>query len=257
MLKKNVICTLNWTRDEPFFMLCTKTKIAYANKIGADFILLTDVRYPFVGMAGGGIERLIVVRDALHDYERILYLDGDILVNPAADNIFESFPDRNFGYMHEQGWCDWCSGPWSAHFAPKVPTWRLNTSGFREYYNVGTMLFSKEQRQLFDNMDMNEYLETLSPGAEQSYLNYYIQKFNTPMRDIGTKWNKMDYDNRGKQYDNSNRRNAHFIHYAGGGFSGLMRKPKPQVIQDDFNIWYPQGLPDYSFQAGPAERGKR
>jgi len=41
------------------------------------------------------------IHDLLADYDRILYVDADVLIHPDAPNIFERVPDQAFGAVDE------------------------------------------------------------------------------------------------------------------------------------------------------------
>lgn len=70
---------------------------AYAERVGADAIDLTDDRWPDYPMANKW--RLGNVFAA--GYERVLYVDSDVVIKPDAPNIFEAVPADAVGLVDE------------------------------------------------------------------------------------------------------------------------------------------------------------
>src|SRR3989344_7906914 len=67
----------------------------YAQKIGADFIVKTETSFPLPHYAKFEIAKL------LETYDRVLYLDTDILVSPDTPNIFDIVPQDCVGMLDE------------------------------------------------------------------------------------------------------------------------------------------------------------
>ncbi|MDJ0732737.1 MAG: glycosyltransferase [Nostocaceae cyanobacterium] len=154
---------------------------AYADKIGADFIVINT---PKLNFNYAHYEKYQIY-DLLNDYERIIYLDTDIIVSPKYPNLFDIVPEKQFGafvvskhtYFHDRAIKD----------IQKV----LGEIGWkREYFNSGVMVLSKCHREIFNkNHDLLVWASEKRNFYEQTILNYHLQKLSVPIYDIGYKFN--------------------------------------------------------------------
>ncbi|MDF5720718.1 MAG: glycosyltransferase [Rhizonema sp. PD37] len=154
---------------------------AYAEKLGADFIIIDK---PKLNLNYVHFEKYQIY-DLLENYERIIFLDTDIIVNPKCPNLFELVPEYQFGafvvskhtYFHDGAVKD----------IQKV----LGDIGWkREYFNSGVMVVSKCHREVFKKS--NELLIWASEKRaflDQTLLNYHVQKQGIPIYDIGYQLN--------------------------------------------------------------------
>ncbi len=154
---------------------------AYADRIKADFIVINT---PQLNLNYIHYEKYQIY-DLLKDYERIIYLDTDIIVKPKCPNLFEIVPEEQFGafvvskhtYFHDGAIKD----------IQKVLgeiDWK------REYINNGVMVISKCHRQVFaKNHDLFVWSSEKRHFPDQTILNYHIQKLGIPIYDIGYKFN--------------------------------------------------------------------
>ena len=148
-------------------------------------------------------------------YDRILYLDADILITPNARNIFDWYPDTNYLYAFDEnlapGWMD--RDPFVAELEPKL-NWPLNNYGRYKYFNTGVMLLSRSSITMHQPF-MHIYEcrgARIGCFAEQTYFNYGIAKSGIRTASIDYGFNRMDLGN----HDPHNSRFvADFIHYAG------------------------------------------
>ena len=68
---------------------------AYAKKVNADFLCIKEYKDIFKYIpANSFFEKAILEKlnlgDLLNDYERVLYIDADILITPKAKDIFSN-----------------------------------------------------------------------------------------------------------------------------------------------------------------------
>jgi hypothetical protein len=123
----------------------------YAEKVGADLTVFGDGGYPEFILANK-----FRVATLLDHYERVLYLDADVIVNPAAGDVFEAVPSTHmamksdYGPLHARGrLVDWFARDVTAskrsQGMPVDPRRPCDS-----YYNTGFMLFSREHRGAFD-----------------------------------------------------------------------------------------------------------
>ncbi len=154
---------------------------AYADRIEADFIVINT---PKLNLNYIHYEKYQIY-DLLHDYERIIYLDTDIIISPKCPNLFDIIPEKQFGafvvskhtYFHDGAIKD-------------IQKLLGDISWKREYINNGVMVISKCHRELFQKS--NELLVWASEKRnfpDQTILNYHLQKLGIPIYNIGYKFN--------------------------------------------------------------------
>ena len=147
--------------------------------------------------------------DLLAEFDRVLYVDADILIHPEAPNIFEAVPPDSLGVVDE-------------HFGSEAPKrqqeWRrmqrrLGSLGEMpdRYFNAGMLVASRGHRDLF-----NYHSLKLAGGRwpDQNTLNYYALQMGIPLHWLPDTWNCMPVSG-GRFSDPSLRRQSWIIHYAG------------------------------------------
>lgn len=155
--------------------------------------------------------------DLLGRFDRLAYVDADVVIHPEAPNIFEAVPSSHFGAVNEQ----------LDHEAGKrVEEWnlmrkRLGPLGITptRYFNAGVMVASKIHRRLFD---YRERRFAAGRWPDQNTLNYAALAYETPMQWLGWEWNCMPLFP--AFHDPKLRRGAHFIHCAGEAAKAVMRE---------------------------------
>lgn len=134
----------------------------------------------------GGGERLFAY-DLFNIYDRILWIGSDVLVHPHAPNIFNEIPEGYIGgYVeHKKG---------EFHHAGDICGDCYRAFGVLpdNYINIDVMLVDKQLKDIYD-YNNQELIKNINNGkwAYQDYFNYYIKKNNTPLFDLGYKWNCM------------------------------------------------------------------
>jgi lipopolysaccharide biosynthesis glycosyltransferase len=147
--------------------------------------------------------------DLLSDYDRILYLDADILVHPEAPNVFDLVPENSLGVVNEQ----------LDEEAPKrAQEWRrmqrrLGKLGSEpeRYFNAGMLVVSRCHQPLFNYRELRF---AAGRWPDQNTLNFYARQYEIPIQWLGPEWNCMPVF--GERFTNPERRRmSWFIHYAG------------------------------------------
>jgi len=167
----------------------------YARQIGADFISInTETGAPHF--------QKFRLAEFLGIYERILYLDTDIIVTEGCPDVFTIVPPDAFGA--------WFPNPMiPGRFADKIARAQeiLGDIGWVEnYFNSGVMVVSAAHRPIFENPD--DYTDAF---FEQTQINYRVQKGKYRTFDLGFRWNHTAV----RHWDT--RLQSRFIHYAGLG----------------------------------------
>ncbi len=174
------------------------TIAAYARKIGADFLVWRD----FAGHAMPHYQKLELGK-LLETYDRVLYLDTDVLVRDDAPNLFDLVPKDEVGMLEESKYIERTIN--MIQFMIAVGYDARQWDG--KYYNAGVMVLSRSHRNLFvppptewDNF------------KEQSYLNVSIARSKTKVCPLGHRWNRMYYMD---WMFGEDRCDGYIIHYAG------------------------------------------
>jgi len=136
----------------------------YATKIGAEFKVITEQNHISPHWEKFEIYNL------LSTYERILYVDTDVLISGDCPDLFKIVPKNMIGAFNE-----------GAYFDRKHP----------EYFNAGVMLIPRSKRDVFlppeiEQGDINTFFE-------QDFINDRIHASGLPIYNLPHKFNRMDF----------------------------------------------------------------
>lgn len=143
---------------------------AYAEKIGADFIVWNEVDLNF----HPGFQKYKIY-DLLEEYERILYLDTDLLVREDTPDLFEIVPKGSFAAFKEGIFLN--QRPSMHLFSKKLPEVKREKLMLRKwiendhYFNTGVMVVDREARECFAKPEL-----LIENFYEQTQLNWQIFK---------------------------------------------------------------------------------
>lgn len=200
---KTVVCTL--TVGEFFDKLAEKshpTFKAYADKIGADFVVRRESKYKIVGY-----EKFDFVKELLNTYDRVCFVDTDILIRFDAPNIFDVVPYTYFGAFNEGDLFPERVGAKKNWFKQmeleEDPVW----ANHRIYFNTGVFVVSKYHQDLFYPCE-----KQVGNFAEQTTLNYRVYESGTPIFQLPYRFNRLTATIKvsGEIFDDS-----YFAHFAG------------------------------------------
>lgn len=208
---KNVFFTISIGRDyQQIAQLTHPFMKQYAEKIGAEFINIT-------GPAERPHWQKFLIGQLLDRYDRVLYMDTDIYVKPHTPDLFGIVPFHEIGMFEEGKYED--RYPAMMNIGLRYPEHLAAVGNWNGlYYNTGVMVVSGMHRELF----LHPNTAISDCFFEQSYINLMISEKNTPMLDIGFRFNHMSLMDR-FIYDRSL---SYIIHYAGwhqrGGINNLI-----------------------------------
>lgn len=211
---KNAIISLS-LGDRPFLKYTFASIKEYADKIGVDFHTVTDYdideKYKNIHVGRNGnlsyIIKLLVIRDYLKKYDRILFLDDTCVVNSDCPDLFKIVPSDFIG-AHNEGVLEWIS-------AAKSTINLFNASGFKnnfltkhDYINTGVILLPKKYINIFSEDFIIKhgnlgYFNNNWP--QQTYLNYIFILNKLPVFYLPYHFNKMtvhEYNNEIINYTN-------------------------------------------------------
>lgn len=215
---KQVLCTLtHGDFYDELALTSYPTFEAYAIKCGANFYAQ---RYLTTECAA--YSKLELISRLLKDYDRVLFVDTDILIRHDAPNLFDLVPPSQFAAFNEahlfperaDAKALWAK---DAGVAPSK-AWLKN----REYFNTGVMLVSKEHAPIFELPETQ-----INNFGEQTYLNYKIFESGVATFQLPHRFNRLLVTLRqsGEPLDDS-----FFVHFA-GGFSAV------EVKDTNYQAW--------------------
>jgi hypothetical protein len=179
----------------------THPRIArYARKIGADFHVIRDQ-----GRWTSPAFRKLDLLELLSDYDRVLYIDTDILVREETPDLFELVPPEQLGVFEE--------GKYKpqdiAEFQKFLQNLRFPEGIWNgKLYNTGVMVLSQAHRALFAPPPEECYFY-----FEQGYLNANIAWLGVETFELDQRYNRMSLMD---WVTGESRLQSYMIHYAGG-----------------------------------------
>ena len=183
---------------------------AYAQKIGAEFKCIDQV---MISKTSAHYEKFQIFH-LLNAYDRIIYLDTDLIVRADTPNLFDIVPRDAFAAFNEGLWIPE-RGKALAMACEQHKEEIKDWNGV--YYNTGVMVVSRPHKHLFvkpDNEEWNFY--------EQSYLNIKVIKARCKTLDLDYRFNRMSCMDK---FTGEHRLCSYIVHYAGvlNGVHGAMR----------------------------------
>lgn len=210
----------------------------YARKWKAYFRILDDRSYNELGGAMWNF-RTMIFYDLLNVYDRIFYLDADIVVNKICPNIFDIVPYDTIGIVMED------KGS-RLKLRRRIIADMKKTFGGNEHWttgypNGGVYVVSKVHRNVFTKIQ-GKLWDRL--GYDGGHYMYQIMKFGYKYIDLGYKFNHMSMFSESWNGAPS-RFDSNVLHYAGGGnFPDRGGRAVPQLIADDIIKIYGHLLKD-------------
>ena len=237
-MKKRLIVTIMLGKD-PSFEFVKRSFKEYAKKVNADFLCITKPSSILKPNNNNNNNKLffdalfqkISLGDLSDNYERVLYLDADILITPHAKNIFDICNDDSKLYMFNEGVLS------NREKELDLISTRLDkTIKDKNYFNAGVILFPKNNNFLKAiRIHDLEYFVLKSSWFDQTYINFKARANKTPTSFLDREFNRL-----GKAGDNEKRFESSFIHYAGNGY--CQRKNRPIFILNDYCNLYNYSL---------------
>lgn len=206
----------------------------YAEKWGADFKVLDDTSYNKLGFAMWNY-RTIIFHELFEEYERIFYLDSDIVINKICPNIFDVVPYDTVGLVLED------KGSRLKNRRKRIALIKAffggNEHWVEGFLNGGLYIVSKIHREIFTKINGQLWD---GPGYDGNHYMYQIMKQNHKYIDLGYKWNHMSMFS--EPWDGSpSRFDSYILHYAGGAkFPDKGNRSVQELMKDDIRKIYGQ-----------------
>jgi len=223
--------------DNPMYKAAVASFKEYGKRVGADVITSDklhykiDIKNPKFDASPAWSEKLYI-SELLKEYDRVLYLDADMIATPWARDIFEEYPNRDTVYMFNEG----------QHKDRGAQAEQINEvlgevdwpkeDDLTVYYNSGMFLVSKETG-LFDNAGIEEMQAICNKVKfyDQTYINYLIRRDNIRSVSVDSGFNRMQL------LGHDNYQQADFIHYSGRGYRQKVPMREIKYIIDYCDIY--------------------
>ena len=248
MSQTRVIFSIMLGKD-PTFYYTKKMLQHYAKKTHSDLIILDHVKLaPPAPLCNN--QRLSAwyqkkyIRDLQKRYDRVLYMDADIIITPWAKNIFEEYPDHHLDKVFmldelkeiygKSLLTHTMQGTKKKHHCHdgskqvKELISRLgininNSKKIKCYFNAGVILIGKNCKLLKNWCDQQLMGNGYITGSyEQDYINILASKYQISIQDISQHFNRMGYLGAPNSWHETS-----FFHFAGGAFFTTRKTKRP------------------------------
>ena len=196
---KHLVLTASFG-DRPFKKFTIDSQQKYADRIGADFRCVeefdVDEKFNQIPLGRGGntayLIKLLVIQDALREYDRVIWFDDTCIVSSNTPSLFDTVPVELFA-AHNEGILDWVladeqtKGMYERNGFPNIIT-------SQNYFNTGVMVVSKAHSPLFEDniiIDLGVKGHFKNAYPEQTYLNYMIAKYRIGFFPLPSIFNRM------------------------------------------------------------------
>jgi len=195
----------------------------YAKKCKAEFIVLEDSKFhPHY--------RILQIGELLNEWDYIFCIDSDVLILNKCPNIFNVVPKYHMASIYE----DKLSRQEDRrNRIKKVQEQRENIGWTEGYINSGVILFSKNHKDIFDNIDVSNLWMDL--GYDDIEIGYQLNKLNHKFYELPCEWNFMSMF-----FGIKSRVDAFILHYAGMGTTQFLDRTKQ--IEQDYILFRKYGL---------------
>ena len=235
MMKNAILTVVNgekykeiWKRSEPYF-------VVYAEKCDAELIVFQGVdgaHYPSPHWIKFGIYDLLK-----KEFDRIAFIDADILIRPDTPSLFDIVPENQFGIFNEGIYSPraMCIHEVKKVFNVELPKWNG-----KDYYNTGVMVMSRQHRHIFK---ITEEIKPLRNSfGEQTYLNMKIMSNDVKIFSLPHRFNRMSLLDR---IMGVSRLDSYIVHYAGFDIQFGQGKAL-EAMDKDIKRWE-KDAPEYKY----------
>ena len=182
MTNKLLIVTIS-LGNRPWFKRVKKLMKLYAKKCGTDFHIIND---NYQGDMQSRIRKLDI-GNFLDKYDRVLFLDDTVIINPHSPNIFNIVPYNKIGVTLEK----------EPYYNKKNIL--INSLNYYQipidikndyiWFNSGVILISKVHKKLFEIPTIP--IKKIGNYVDQAIFNSNRYKHNIPIIDLGLRYNYL------------------------------------------------------------------
>lgn len=215
------------------------TQKKYADRIKADFLCIRARKYYEKHLFWEKLQ----LREILSRYERVLYLDADVIVRNDALDIFAVVPKGHVAALNENAdGLRLMNNPrldYEGLVMRSCDAMRMKRVDWFEkfYLNMGVLVIDKAHKGMF--LDPPVFLNDFM--SEQNYLNIRVRQLNYPIFQLPDTFPRT-------YYSPKPRLDAHVVHYAGAAYKVGYAEEIPfgkgldYLITQDLKYWDSKGL---------------
>jgi len=202
----------------------------YAEDIGADFMVLDHVSDCKIG-DGRWHFRIMKHYDLFEEYDRIMHLDSDMILNKNCPNLFDVVPYEEVGTIYEDK-------------GTRIPARRncmisaqkkFGDIGWTQgYINTGVFVTSKCHKNIFTKINEEYYTDW---GSDDVHIGYQIKKQGISVYELPFQFNHMTMFSQ-KWSGFANRFDSYILHYAGKGVFDDGVKSRIEQMEKDLEKIY-------------------
>jgi len=213
-MSNNLILVINAYENFSYNSQSIESIRCAANRWKCDFIEITDLKYE--SLPHKLFWNRINLINKFNFYDKILFLDSDIIINAKAPNIFNELTVEDLavvldGNPNGRFENDWFKKQFSTHvmnlencvdvFKTEIPNFNYDDY-WNNYFNMGVMLInpktiSKSLNRLKINIFNNKnFYELLQKGwhTEQNFFNAWLTNDGLNIKILDNKWNWLAPD---------------------------------------------------------------
>lgn len=166
----------------------------------------------------------------LNDYQRILYLDADVIPTDHAPDLLSVVPEGAWGCVREpRSANDWKFKEELERMAGRLGA--IPADAWKLYFNTGVLVFDRSHEALWE-WNPDDVFSGRWP--EQTLLNHRILRSNTTVFELDERFNYIPQV--GPDWEDSAKRlNAFFIHYAGEAAKTFIERDM-SILQEKWNL---------------------
>lgn len=203
-LNRQIIITLVIGQEaEEIYSLSQDSIQSYAQRLRADFACIKENVYSDNNIPPH--YNKLRIKQYLNQYDRVLFLDCDVIISPNTPNIFNLVPENAIGVVNEGALVDRSEAIKQVQASlGSIENWHS------DYFNSGMIVVSKLHQGLFDEP------ETIYLGLfrEQSYLNWKARLLRYQIYYLDKQYNYFFHPAASLRSASS----AYIVHFAGWGF---------------------------------------
>jgi len=197
----------------------------YANKCNADFMVfdhISDCNDSY----GKWHYRIMKMGKMLQEYDRVLHLDSDIIINKNCPDIFEHVPKDKIASVFEDKGTRTLD---RRKRMEKIQKRYGSVQWHNGYINTGVFLVSKRHSIIFDTIQGDYWTDF---GYDDVHLGYNIHRTTEKVFELDYKFNHMSMFSE-PWNQSANRFDSYIIHYAGKGIFNPKFKNRIEQMKHD------------------------
>jgi lipopolysaccharide biosynthesis glycosyltransferase len=203
----------------------------FCDKWNADFKILDHIP-PVMSDDNRPHFRITKLYELLNDYDRVISLDSDVIINKNCPNLFEVIPEDSIGTIYED------KGTRRSNRIGKMKNAQLlfgDIGWDNGYINTGSFIVSKQHKEVFNDINGKYYTQD---GSDDVHIGYKIHKMGLKVYELDYRFNHMTMFSE-PWNNNANRFDSFIIHYAGVGvFDKTIASDRQEQITYDIKYIY-------------------